>query len=153
MQYAQYNDHYVVRLDEGEEAVASLRRFLVERGILGGYFLAWGSFSRLKLRYFRPAEREWKEWTLDRQVEVASLVGNISTLDGEPTIHAHMVVGDESFQTYSGHLAEGMVRPMLEVFVTPFVGELRRAWDEERGLAVLDLEAAREPADVEEPYP
>jgi len=150
MDYAQYDDYYVLRLDEGEEVISSLRQFLVEQSIEGGYFLAWGAFSRLKLSYYQPSLRSYKERTLDQQVEVASLVGNISHLNGEPTIHAHMVVGDENFQTYSGHLREGTVKPMLEVFVTPFSGTLHRVWDAQRNLAVLELEPVSEAAKMVE---
>ncbi len=138
MQYAQYGDHYVLRLDEGEEAVATIRRFLVDHGILAGYFLAWGAFSAVKLRFYRPSAAGYEERAIDRQVEVATLVGNIACMDGQPVIHAHMVVGDSEFRTYSGHLAEGTVRPMLEVFVTPLPGELHRITSERTGLAVLE---------------
>jgi predicted DNA-binding protein with PD1-like motif len=145
MEYAQHGDHYVVRLDEGEEAVASIRRFLVDHDILAGYFVAWGAFSRLKLEYFEAGRQEYKQRTFDQQLEVASLLGNIACLDGEPVIHAHLTVGDEEFRAYSGHLAEGTVRPLLEVFVTPFPGELRRVRDERRNLTLLALEEAPEP--------
>ncbi len=144
MQSACYGDHYVLRLDEGEQAVSTLRSFLVEHGVLGGYFLAWGGFSRLTLKYYSMAERGFHEREIDKQVEVVSLLGNIACMDGEPVIHAHMTVGDADFNTYSGHLGEGTVRPMLEVFVTAFPGVLRRVWDSQRGLAMLHLEGTGE---------
>ncbi len=139
MQYAKHGDHYVVRLDAGEEVLATLRRFLADHDIRAGYFLAWGGFSRLTLKYYRVAGRDYQERTLDTQVEVVSLLGNIARLDGEPMIHAHVTVGDEEYRTYSGHLGAGTVKPLLEVFVTPFPGELRRVRDEGRNLALLDL--------------
>lgn len=146
MQYGQYGDHYVLRIDEGEEAVASIRQFLVAHDILAGYFVAWGAFSRLRLVYNRPTESGYQQdtRTLEKQLEVASLLGNIACSEGQPVVHAHLTVGDEEFRTYSGHMAEGIVRPMLEVFVTPFPGQLRRTWDDARRLAVLDLAAAGE---------
>ena len=139
MQYAKYGNRYVLRLDEGEEALATMRRFLEEQDIRAGYFLAWGGFSRLTLRYYRVARQDYKERPLDMQVEVVSLLGNIGRKDGEPIIHAHTTVGDEDFQTYSGHLAEGTVKPFLEVVVTPFPGELRRVHDAGRNLDMLLL--------------
>ncbi len=148
MQFAHNGSYLVARLDEGEEAIATLRRFLTEQSIFGGYFAAWGAFSRVKLRYYRATEHEYYDRVLDRQVEVVSLLGNIACLDDEPIIHAHMTVGDEQFQTYSGHLAEGTVRPTLEVFVTPFPDELRRRWDTRLNLALLDLKAEKAPAPV-----
>ncbi|MGD9889850.1 MAG: PPC domain-containing DNA-binding protein [Dehalococcoidia bacterium] len=139
MQSANYGDRYVLRLDEGEEVLATIKQFLVERDIRAGYFLAWGGFSRLALKYYRVTQRDYKERPLDIQVEVVSLLGNIGRKDGEPIIHAHTTVGDEDFQTYSGHLAEGMVKPLLEVFLTPFPGELRRVHDAQRNLDLLQL--------------
>ncbi len=138
MQYARYGASYVLRVDEGEEAVATIRGFLVQQGILAGYFVAWGAFSRLKLEYFVVERNEYKARTFDQQLEVASLLGNIACLDGQPVIHAHLTVGDEEFRSYSGHLAEGTVRPMLEVFVTPLPGELHRLRHARTGLAVLE---------------
>lgn len=144
MQYARYGTDYVLRLDEGEEAVASIRGFLAEHDIMAGYFVAWGAFSRLKLAYFQIDQREYKERTFNQQLEVASLLGNIACLNGHPVIHAHLTAGDEEFRTYSGHLAEGIVRPMLEVFVTPLPGELHRVRSERTNLAVLEPGVAPE---------
>jgi predicted DNA-binding protein with PD1-like motif len=137
VQYATYGTIHVLRIDEGEEAVATIRDYLVEQSILAGYFVAWGAFSRLKLEFFEPRQGEYRERTFDEQLEVASLLGNIACLDGEPVVHAHLTVGDREFRTYSGHLAEGIVRPMLEVFVTPLPGELPRVRDARTNLAVL----------------
>jgi len=138
VQYARYGSDYVLRLDEGEEVVDTLRRFLVDHDIMAGYFVAWGAFSRLKLAFYQPDVGEYKERTFHQQLEVASLLGNIACLNGEPAIHAHLTAGDEEFRTYSGHLAEGTVRPMLEVFVTPLPGELHRIRNERTNLAVLE---------------
>ncbi len=138
MQYARYGADYVLRLDEGEEAIESLRRFLVDRDIMAGYLVGWGAFSRLKLAFYHPDRGEYIERTFNQQLEVASLLGNIACLNGEPAIHAHLTAGDEEFHTYSGHLVEGVARPMLEVFVTPLPGELHRIRSARTNLAVLE---------------
>jgi len=144
VQYAKYGADYVLRLDEGEEVVESLRRFLVDRDIMAGYFVAWGAFSRLKLAYYQPDVGEYKERTFNQQLEIASLLGNIACLNGLPAIHAHLTAGDDEFRTYSGHLVEGTVRPMLEVFVTPLPGELHRIRSARTSLAVLEPGVAPE---------
>lgn len=147
MQFARYGSHYVLRLDEGEEAVSSIRSFLADHDIFAGYFVAWGAFNRLKLEYYQPGEREYKERTFNEQLEVASLLGNIACLDGEPVIHAHLTAGDQEFRTYSGHLAEGIVRPTLEVFVAPLPRALHRFWSARVNAAILDPEEAPEEAE------
>ncbi len=119
--------------------MGAIRRFLVEHDIRAGYFSAWGGFSQLTLKYYQVSEHTYKERTLVTQVEVVSQLGNIARLDGEAMIHAHTTVGNEDFQTYSGHLGTGMVKPLLAVCLTPFPGELRRVRDEQRNLSLLDL--------------
>ncbi len=140
MQHAKHSDRYVVRLDKGEEIMETMRAFLVERDIRAGYFLARGGLSELTLKYYRVDKRGYKERQIAAQVEVVSLLGNVARLDGEPIIHAHTTVGDEEYRTYSGHLGEGRVKPLLEIFLTPLPGELRRVQDQERNLSLLDLE-------------
>lgn len=149
MQHRQLGEHYVVRLDEGEEVVAELRRLLFDEGILGGQFLAWGGFRRLRLHHNRLVEGKYQPLALelDRPVVVASLLGNIASLNDEPAIHAHVVVSDEDLRTYSGHLAEGTVGPTLEVFVAPLPRALHRFWNAGVNAAVLDPEEAVEAAE------
>lgn len=149
MQYAQMGDRYILRLDEGEEALATLRRFLVEHDILGGSLIAWGTFRRLRLQYNRAAAGRFEPHLLDLDgpLEVASLLGNTAVLDGEPVLHAHVTVGDAAFRTYSGHLAEGTVGPTLEALVSPLPRALHRFWDPAHTVARLDPEEALEEAE------
>ncbi len=149
MQYAKYGDRYVVRLDQDEEIMEAMTAFLTDRDIRAGYFLAWGGFSELTLKYYRVDKRDYKERQIAAQVEVVSLLGNVGRLDGQPIIHAHTTVGDEEYRTYSGHLGEGRVKPLLEVFLTPLPGELRRVRDQERNLSLLDLEVGDGSAEPE----
>ncbi len=155
MQYGQFGEHYVLRLKEGEEAVSTIRRFLAEHNILAGYFVGWGAFRRLRLQHNRLVEGRYQPVgvDLDRQVEVASLLGDIAVIDDQLAIHAHLVAGDEDFHTLSGHLAEGTVGPTLEVVVSPLPRALHRFWNAGLNVAVLDPEEAAEEAERLEAWP
>jgi len=155
MQYEQLGDHYVVRLDEGEEVLWTLRRFLVEHDILAGRFMAWGTFRGLRLQHNRPVAGRYEPRVVDLEgpLEVASLLGNISTLDDEPVLHAHVTVGDAAWRTYSGHLASGTVGPTLEVVVKVLPRALHRFWNDRLHVAVLDPEEAPEEAERLEAWP
>ncbi|HOR00410.1 MAG TPA: DNA-binding protein [Anaerolineae bacterium] len=149
MRYAQLGDYLVLRLNAGEEVLAELRRFLFDNDVLGGSFLAWGAFSRVRLQYNRLVEGTYRPEMLeiDRPVEVASLLGSIANLNDEPAIHAHLVAGDDESHTYSGHLAAGIVGPTLEVIVNPLPRALHRTWNARLGVAVLDPEEVPEEAE------
>lgn len=140
MQFERYGHQYVIRLDPGEEVMASLRDFATREDIRGAYFLAIGAFSRVRLRYFDVAQKRYLERRVDEQVEVVSLLGSIARDErGEPLLHVHASVSDAQTRAHNGHLAEGLVRPTLEVFLTGLDGEVRRATDPETGLELLAL--------------
>jgi uncharacterized protein len=130
---------YVLRLDSGEELVGTLEAWLLEQNIRLGYFVAFGGFARVQLQYFNIRTREYQRRDLDHQLEVVSLLGNIAMQDGRPTIHAHCIVADERDQTYGGHLGSGVVKPILEVFLTAIDGELERVEDKDRNLHILQV--------------
>ena len=68
-----------------------------------------------------------------------SLAGNIALKDGQPKVHAHIVVARENGNAVGGHLLEAHVRPTLEVVVTETPAYLQRREDPETGLALIDL--------------
>ena len=71
------------------------------------------------------------------QVEVLSLIGDVALEDGEPKVHAHVVVGRSDGSTRGGHLIEARVRPTLEVILTESPAHLRKHHDPESGLALI----------------
>jgi len=73
-------------------------------------------------------------------VEVLSLVGTIAPReDGEPQVHAHVVLGRSDGTTRGGHLLEAHVRPTLEVVLVESPEHLQRRTDEETGLPLISL--------------
>jgi predicted DNA-binding protein with PD1-like motif len=73
------------------------------------------------------------------QVEVLSLIGDVALKDGEPKVHAHVVVGRSDGSTRGGHLIEAHVRPTLEVILTEAPEHLRKEVDKATGLALIRL--------------
>lgn len=66
-----------------------------------------------------------------------SLLGDVAEKDGEPKLHAHVVLGRSDGSTRGGHLIEAHVRPTLEVILTESPAHLRNAHDDESGLALI----------------
>ena len=52
--------------------------------------------------------------------------GNVALKDGEPFIHAHVVLSDHKMQTLGGHLFETTVGVAGEFFLTQFDGNAYR---------------------------
>jgi uncharacterized protein len=144
MEQQRFGNHYVLRLDPGDEIMGTLKQFAEQEGVRGGFFFALGAFSRARLRYLNMKTKQYEDINIDEQVEVVSLLGNVAMLpDGKHKVHMHASVADENGRTYSGHIGDAEVRPTLEVFLTKLDGELRREEDEESGMEVLALGQAQ----------
>ena len=132
---------YAVIFDKGDEVMAGLKSFAREAGLGGAHFTAIGAFSEATLGYFERERREYKRIPVREQVEVLSLVGDVALKDGEPEVHAHVVVGTSEGTARGGHILEAKVWPTLEVIVTESPLHLRKVHDEETGLALIDVSA------------
>jgi predicted DNA-binding protein with PD1-like motif len=100
-----------------------------------------GAFSEVTLGFFDPGRKDYKEITINEQVEVLSFTGNIVQKDGKPRLHAHVVVGKSDGTAHGGHFLGGRVWPTLEIILSELPVHLRRRDDAETGLAVIELAA------------
>ena len=130
---------YVLVFDVGDEVMAGLAAFAKEQNLEASDFTALGAFSSALLGFFDVERKEYLEIPVEEQVEVLSLVGNITLDKGEPKVHAHAVLGLADGATRGGHLLEGRVRPTLELILTESPVQLRRRFDAETGLALIQL--------------
>lgn len=134
---------YALIFEKGDEAMAGLTQFAKETGLSGAHFTAIGAFSDATLGYFDRDRRDYKKIPIREQVEVLSLIGDVALKDGEPQVHAHVVVGQSDGGTRGGHLLKATVWPTLEVIVTESPRHLRKAHDPETGLALIRPEPSR----------
>ncbi len=131
--------------ERGDEAIAGLTAFAREHRLAGSQLTAIGAFSDVTLGYFERTGREYRRIRLEEQVEVLSLVGDIALENGQPKVHAHVVIGRADATVRGGHLLEGHVWPTLEVILQESPHQLVRRFDPEVGIALIDLDAAEPP--------
>ena len=130
---------FVVVLETGDEAVTSLTAFATGQRLGGSHLTAIGAFSRAVVAYFAWPTKRYQHVSIDEQVEVLSLVGDITADHDAPQLHAHVVLGKSDATAHGGHLIEGIVRPTLEIVVTELPRSLHRRVDRESGLALIDV--------------
>jgi predicted DNA-binding protein with PD1-like motif len=132
---------FAIVLSDGDEAMASMSAFARAERITAAHFTAIGAFTRAVVAFFDRASREYRHTAIEEQVEVLSLVGDIS-LDGDaPKVHAHVVVAKADATAHGGHLVEGHVWPTLEIVLTETPAHLQRRFDAASGLALIDPRA------------
>src|SRR5947209_894170 len=131
---------YAVIFNTGDEARTGLLAFAREQRLAASHFTAIGAFRDVTLGYFDWQKKEYRKIPLREQVEVLSLIGDISLKEnGEPEVHAHLVVGKSDGTAHGGHLLEAHVRPTLEVIVVESPRHLHREHDNETGLPLIRI--------------
>ena len=130
---------FVLIFDTGDEVVSGLLDFARNHYLDSSHFTALGAFSDVVVGYFDWAKKEYTRIPLPEQVEVLALVGDIALDQGEPKVHAHVVVGKADGTAHGGHLIEAHVRPTLEVVLVESPQHLQRQSDPESGLALIRL--------------
>ncbi|HEX7003083.1 MAG TPA: PPC domain-containing DNA-binding protein [Trueperaceae bacterium] len=124
--------------DSGELVTEALTEYVRRRSISAARLTAIGAFSHARLGYFDLESREYQPIVVDEQVELLSLIGDVALWEGEPLLHAHVVVGRRDGSTAGGHLLEARVRPTLEVLMVESPRHLQRRHDPTTGLPLLD---------------
>jgi uncharacterized protein len=130
----------VVILDTGEEILSSLKQFANDAHLAGSSFKAIGALSHVELGWFNWENKKYQTAVkLDEQVELLSLIGDIALQDGEPQVHAHLVVGRADGTAHGGHLLSAIVRPTCELVITENPRHLQKEIDPESGIALIRI--------------
>jgi len=91
------------------------------------------------LRYFDWDSRNYIDIPVNEQVEVASLTGDVALDEsGAAALHIHLVLGKRDGTALAGHLKSGDVRPTLEIILQEVPAHLRKRFDPDSGLSLID---------------
>src|SRR5262245_41315553 len=94
---------YVVRIDGGEEIVATLREFARAQGVRSGQISGIGSVGETDLGFYVRDTQQYVTRTFRGEHEIGALTGNFSELDGESFPHCHVVIAGDDFVAHTGH--------------------------------------------------
>jgi len=131
---------WFVVLDPGEELNCAMAQLCRQHGISAASFVALGAFQRARLAYFDWRDKRYHPIPVDQQVEVVTLTGDVVPDEaGNPSVHAHAVLGLPDGHTRGGHLVEGHVRPTLEITVTETPAHMVRRRRPEMNLSLIDM--------------
>jgi hypothetical protein len=132
---------FALVLDSGDEAMNCIERFARDERLSAAHFTGIGAFSDVVLGFYDLQRKDYRRNAVTEQVEVVSLVGDVTegSKPGEITVHAHVVVGRGDGTALGGHLLEAHVRPTLEIVLTETPEHLRRRKDAASGLALIAI--------------
>lgn len=134
---------YLLRLERGEEVLPSIVAFCKKQAITCGSFRAIGAVEKTKIGYYDLTQKKYGQKGYAEAMEVASMTGNISLVDGDPFVHCHAVLsgiaaGTEN-QPIGGHVFDAIVAVTLEVHLVAFADSVIRELDDDIGLKLLQV--------------
>jgi predicted DNA-binding protein with PD1-like motif len=134
MFYEKRGSQWLLRLEVGEEVVASLQNFMKATGVKAAQISAIGACDRMTIGCYDVKKKHYLKKEFQGEFEILSLLGNLSTQNNEPYVHLHILTGDDEFQVRGGHLNEAWISATCEMNIREIDGEVDRFYDEETGL-------------------
>ncbi len=128
---------YVLRLVRGEDVMECLKKFASDHGPMLASVSGIGAVDACRLGIYSLKDKKYIEKSFEDEFEILSITGNISTKEGEPYVHVHMVVGDREMQVKGGHLDYARIAVTGEIFIKVYEGRLEREQDPEIGINML----------------
>jgi len=122
---------HALKIERGEEIIATLGEFAARAGVRAGALSGIGVAADL--------EREYVRRVFDQDHEIVGLMGNISEFEGRPYPHCHIVISGPDFIAYAGHLFRGRVTVTCEIQIVTDPGVLRRLPSPELGINEMSL--------------
>jgi predicted DNA-binding protein with PD1-like motif len=130
---------WIIRIEKGEELVATLVRFCEEQHIQLGSITGIGATNQVKIGWFDIRTKEYLTKNMTSDFEITSLTGNISIKKDKILPHLHITLADSNFQVLGGHLFEAIISLTCEVILEEMIGNVNRELDPDTGLYLLNL--------------
>lgn len=139
MQYKQFNNKVIVRIDKGEELVESLKTLCKTLDIKLGSIQGIGATDKVTVGLMNTKTQKYqsKEFTGDH--EIAPLIGNITRMNGEVYLHLHVTICNVEHKALGGHLSSAVISATFEGIIDIIDGQVNREHNPEVGLNLLKL--------------
>jgi predicted DNA-binding protein with PD1-like motif len=139
MIYKQFHNKVMVRIDKGEELIDCLKTICKTLDIKLGSIIGIGATDKITVGLMNTKTKKYqsKEFTGDH--EITSLVGNITTLNGEVYLHLHVTICNVEHKALGGHLTSAVISATFEGIIDIIDGQINREYNDEIGLNLLSL--------------
>jgi len=117
MDFVQFNDTYILKLEQHEEFFREVKKFCIENKIEQAELSAIGAINSVTLGFFNTQTKDYQEQSFHKGFELTSAQGTIQTVNNELVIHVHATVSDKDFRSYGGHLFRAIVSKVVEVVI------------------------------------
>lgn len=139
MNYKQFNNKVIIRVDKGEELVDCLKTICKKLDIKLGSVIGIGSTDKVTIGLLNTKTKKYQSKEFIGDHEITSLVGNITTMNGEVYLHLHLTICNIEHKAIGGHLTSAIISATFEGIIDIIQGQITREYNDEVGLNNLKL--------------
>lgn len=137
MEYKRFGDKLVMRLDPDDEICESIMTASKAEGIRLASVSGMGAVGQMTVGVYDLSKKEYFKNTFTGALEIVSLTGNVSEMNGETYLHLHMSAGDDRGHVFGGHLNSSVISGTGEIILDIIDGRVDRERSDETGLNVF----------------
>ena len=137
MDYRRFGNTYLVRMDVGEEIIEQLKSLCRSENIRLAQVDAIGAVRQAIIGVYNLEEQAYHREDLEGLMEIASLQGSVTRMNGEVYPHLHVTLAGQDNRVHAGHAIGLIVGATCEMFVRTLDGEVSRERDEEIGINTI----------------
>ncbi len=130
---------YIISIQDKSSILEALTDFVTTEKIQAGQITGIGATNEATLRFFDPTTKKYVDKKFTGQMEIASLSGNISTVEGKPMLHIHVTLGKSDYTALAGHLLDARIRGAGEIFIYPVNDSVIKVKNDAVGLNFYDF--------------
>ena len=134
MDYKRVGNTIIARIDKGEEILEQLEVISHKENIRLASVSALGATNDMTVGVFRTEEKKYYANHFTGDMEIVSLTGTVSTMNGSYYAHLHMSAGDTEGHVFGGHLNRCIISATCEMVIQVIDGEVDREFNKEVGL-------------------
>ena len=139
MKYKRFGEDIVVRLEVGEEVVASLAEIAESEGVTFAEVSGIGAVDDIAVSVYDVKQKRYFDHEFREPMEITSLLGTVTEMEGAPYIHIHASAGRADGSVVGGHLKRAVVSATCEIVLHTVYGRVPRFFDDATGLNLMDV--------------
>ena len=132
-----FKNKIFLRIDKGEEIIESIKKTCRQYNVKLATLTGIGATNKFTIGLFETGTKKYISKEFIGDFEIAPLMGNITTMNGEIYVHAHANIAGVALKSYAGHLNSALVSATFECIIDVSDGEVDRLFSNEIGLNLM----------------
>ena len=116
---------FLFSVQKGEDLLQALQGFCHHYQIRCGIISAVGAVEKATFGVYGQKAKKYNKITLEKELEIVSLNGNVSVFDDNPMVHAHIAFSDSEGKVTGGHLMAGTRVYSCEIYIQELSGTVK----------------------------